>query len=264
MSTKDNKHITMDNVELNIINKIKKERKNNCSICIETLDKTATTILSCGHIFHMTCLNKWINSNHNTCPLCRNMVIKSDEMTIPIEDTKINTNRVEITNVNNLFTRLQSIKTRRICFIILSGIGCILIFAGSYTFIPDSSYCDSFKEVRCQSKSLLFKQISCCLNNNCGNCYEFTLTYIAEPMVITSHMATFQCGIYDNSCISTIENTYNATKIFSCYTTDRDEILLNDHCEINKTGMILVIIGIIVFIIGSIFVIPFKCSDIDI
>ena len=44
-------------------------RKNlgNCSICLERLDMSSS-IINCGHIFHLECINK---INRKKCPLCR-------------------------------------------------------------------------------------------------------------------------------------------------------------------------------------------------
>ena len=27
---------------------------------------------NCNHVFHLTCLSKWVNQNKKTCPICRN------------------------------------------------------------------------------------------------------------------------------------------------------------------------------------------------
>ncbi|VFQ90891.1 unnamed protein product [Cuscuta campestris] len=32
-------------------------------------------LLSCGHVFHLSCLEKWVKSWGVTCPLCRNSVM---------------------------------------------------------------------------------------------------------------------------------------------------------------------------------------------
>jgi hypothetical protein len=41
-----------------------------CSICLEYVDKESK-ITECNHIFHKNCIYQWINTNKNTCPLCR-------------------------------------------------------------------------------------------------------------------------------------------------------------------------------------------------
>ncbi len=42
---------------------------SECSICYEPLVND-TFILPCNHIFHTTCMNRWIQES-NTCPYCR-------------------------------------------------------------------------------------------------------------------------------------------------------------------------------------------------
>ncbi|XP_022157225.1 RING-H2 finger protein ATL58-like [Momordica charantia] len=47
-----------------------------CSVCLgeyKTEDKLQR-IPSCGHVFHMDCIDHWL-SNHATCPLCRLSVL---------------------------------------------------------------------------------------------------------------------------------------------------------------------------------------------
>ena len=49
-----------------------------CSICLEDFDKQAiVTTLECHskHIFHSDCLDRWIMQEHNTCPVCREVII---------------------------------------------------------------------------------------------------------------------------------------------------------------------------------------------
>ena len=43
----------------------------DCSICLcDMEDKSKMVKTSCGHCFHTTCIDTWLNRN-NTCPLCR-------------------------------------------------------------------------------------------------------------------------------------------------------------------------------------------------
>jgi hypothetical protein len=43
-----------------------------CAICFESLNKQVTELAGtlCGHIFHMSCINKWLPKN-GSCPMCR-------------------------------------------------------------------------------------------------------------------------------------------------------------------------------------------------
>ena len=54
-----------------------REVSESCSICREqySIEPNKKTILmGCSHDFHMECLQKWINSDNNTCPICRDAV----------------------------------------------------------------------------------------------------------------------------------------------------------------------------------------------
>ena len=62
--------------------------KNNdtCSICLENYKKgTYKRMLSCNHIFHKKCVDKWFKngSNGNTCPVCRNCHNTINKIDIP-------------------------------------------------------------------------------------------------------------------------------------------------------------------------------------
>ena len=41
-----------------------------CPICLDVIDKNIKK-LSCNHLFHTDCINKWFNYN-TSCPTCRN------------------------------------------------------------------------------------------------------------------------------------------------------------------------------------------------
>jgi len=53
----------------------------DCPICMNKLSPSGgegeSTVTKCGHHFHASCLNKWIEDGRNTqCPLCRERLIK--------------------------------------------------------------------------------------------------------------------------------------------------------------------------------------------
>jgi hypothetical protein len=51
----------------------------NCSICItEEEHDTPGKKLACNHVFHTHCIHAWFNSNHNTCPNCRAIVLDTN------------------------------------------------------------------------------------------------------------------------------------------------------------------------------------------
>ena len=51
-----------------------------CPICLGDFDKAhKMTRLRCEHLFHLSCIDRWLQSNDgmaNLCPVCRNFIIK--------------------------------------------------------------------------------------------------------------------------------------------------------------------------------------------
>ncbi|CAI0459441.1 unnamed protein product [Linum tenue] len=46
--------------------------EHDCSVCLTRFNpESEINRLSCGHIFHMVCLEKWLDYWNITCPLCR-------------------------------------------------------------------------------------------------------------------------------------------------------------------------------------------------
>lgn len=46
----------------------------DCAICFEEMkssDELVKCNLTCKNVFHKDCMKQWLNSGHNTCPLCR-------------------------------------------------------------------------------------------------------------------------------------------------------------------------------------------------
>nr|XP_043624689.1 probable E3 ubiquitin-protein ligase XERICO isoform X2 [Erigeron canadensis] len=55
--------------------------KQECSVClVEFKPDAEINCLSCGHVFHKSCLEKWLNYWNITCPLCRNHIMAPTEM----------------------------------------------------------------------------------------------------------------------------------------------------------------------------------------
>jgi len=44
-----------------------------CAVCLFEFSKEEEIrcMRNCKHIFHRSCVDRWINDNHKTCPLCR-------------------------------------------------------------------------------------------------------------------------------------------------------------------------------------------------
>ncbi|CAI9756122.1 unnamed protein product [Fraxinus pennsylvanica] len=46
-----------------------------CAVCLCRIDEgDEIRELSCNHLFHRVCLDRWLGCGHMTCPLCRNNV----------------------------------------------------------------------------------------------------------------------------------------------------------------------------------------------
>lgn len=62
--------------------------KQECSVCLNEFKPDAEiNHLSCGHVFHKSCLEKWLNYWNITCPLCRNHMmapVETEENTCPM------------------------------------------------------------------------------------------------------------------------------------------------------------------------------------
>lgn len=55
--------------------------KQECSVCLTEFEPNAeVNQLSCGHVFHKSCLEKWLNYWNITCPLCRNNMVPQEEV----------------------------------------------------------------------------------------------------------------------------------------------------------------------------------------
>ncbi|KAL0321116.1 UNVERIFIED_CONTAM: E3 ubiquitin-protein ligase RHA1B [Sesamum radiatum] len=48
-----------------------------CSICLTEFEKEelVNKLPKCGHVFHVGCLEKWLDRCQFTCPLCRSMLL---------------------------------------------------------------------------------------------------------------------------------------------------------------------------------------------
>jgi hypothetical protein len=67
--------------------KYKKMLLEDCSICYDNI-KNHTMVSCCQNIFCGDCIMKWLQTNHNTCPLCRHVIRPSDLSFIGNEEKK--------------------------------------------------------------------------------------------------------------------------------------------------------------------------------
>ncbi|GAA0186529.1 hypothetical protein LIER_33817 [Lithospermum erythrorhizon] len=61
--------------------------KQECSVCLtEFKPDSEINYLSCGHVFHKVCLEKWLKYWNVTCPLCRDYMVphEGEEDTCPM------------------------------------------------------------------------------------------------------------------------------------------------------------------------------------
>ena len=75
-SNKKDTHSITNKKDFSKENKIK---ENECSICLDKIDKADKKILSCSHSFHWKCIKKWY-IKHKTCPICRKIGERHDKM----------------------------------------------------------------------------------------------------------------------------------------------------------------------------------------
>ena len=60
---------------------------NTCPTCVEPLQNYIVTT-PCGHLFHMHCVQGWLDTGNQTCPQCRGVISKDKLLRIylpPIE-----------------------------------------------------------------------------------------------------------------------------------------------------------------------------------
>nr|GMC70670.1 probable E3 ubiquitin-protein ligase XERICO [Ipomoea batatas] len=59
---------------------ISKHLEQECPVCLaEFAPDAMVNQLSCGHVFHAMCLEKWLKYWNVTCPLCRNYIMPLDD-----------------------------------------------------------------------------------------------------------------------------------------------------------------------------------------
>jgi len=44
---------------------------NDCSICLQTIEDSLKCTTQCEHQFCKSCLDRWFNAHHLSCPMCR-------------------------------------------------------------------------------------------------------------------------------------------------------------------------------------------------
>lgn len=86
----------------------------DCPICFRNMKGKAVKYTACKHVFHKSCLNKWLQ-NHSSCPSCRSYAkstkekIKHDEDFDSIREL-LNTIDIDMLSLSVLFDLSQSIE----------------------------------------------------------------------------------------------------------------------------------------------------------
>ncbi|KAG7339638.1 ring finger domain containing protein [Nitzschia inconspicua] len=62
---------------------------DDCVICTEAFATNDVVCqLPCGHIHHSQCILKWLYHNHDTCPTCRQSVVKKNAFTCSADEER--------------------------------------------------------------------------------------------------------------------------------------------------------------------------------
>lgn len=58
---------------------------DDCSICLEPFDEEVVAVVHCGHVFHQTCIDQWLQVRPS-CPLCcaSTAIVQLDHASIAI------------------------------------------------------------------------------------------------------------------------------------------------------------------------------------
>ncbi|XP_052206757.1 probable E3 ubiquitin-protein ligase XERICO [Diospyros lotus] len=69
-------HCRIPGIRFKSICKGQQPIEQDCSVCLTEFKPDAEiNHLSCGHLFHKTCLEKWLRYWNFTCPLCRTRIV---------------------------------------------------------------------------------------------------------------------------------------------------------------------------------------------
>lgn len=59
-----------------------------CAICLDSIEESSGDIQHCHHVFHTSCINKWLE-DHVTCPTCRRVLPHPDPIFSTCENYSI-------------------------------------------------------------------------------------------------------------------------------------------------------------------------------
>eukprot|EP01038_Epipyxis_sp_PR26KG_P015001 gene15001-20180_t len=78
-----------------------------CSVCLDSVKNKDPVVTQCGHLYCWSCLYRWLNTNHTTCPVCKAGVTQDNVIPIfirgsstedPRKTSKTTVNDVNIPN----------------------------------------------------------------------------------------------------------------------------------------------------------------------
>ena len=91
---------TMENLRSNATVVSESESSTHqCSICLESINVgESCTSLSCEHVFHLSCIERWCTS-HNSCPMCRRPI---DTERPQVQTRNQRTQRIIVNNITSV------------------------------------------------------------------------------------------------------------------------------------------------------------------
>ncbi|KAK9479566.1 hypothetical protein V1514DRAFT_328273 [Lipomyces japonicus] len=59
--------------------------EERCLVCLQDFEQeeNCRKLNECGHVFHQSCIDEWLMTGRNTCPLCRGIGVKENSSTTP-------------------------------------------------------------------------------------------------------------------------------------------------------------------------------------
>lgn len=91
-----------------VVETLRNEEQANCSICTEAMTGNLSST-PCGHLFHTSCLQAWMNqgpnqsSGHIRCPICRSNIQSQDGQIAVRRRNQQGQAQVELTTFSRVF-----------------------------------------------------------------------------------------------------------------------------------------------------------------
>ncbi|TIA86119.1 hypothetical protein E3P99_03779 [Wallemia hederae] len=87
----------------------------DCSICFDKLSEGATAAVKCGHVYHLACIQKWLQHTHSHkhCPSCRQPIQTQNDLTKLHLGDSDSSRDVKVDKVIELSRRIHEISKRR-------------------------------------------------------------------------------------------------------------------------------------------------------